>query len=218
RNYKFDYRKGTIEFRGLQLENSGTPHEGLVGGNPHEGFVAGNKPISLEDHDLGYASLIVSDLSVLQYFEPAVAKALREAKAQKIFIAAIDNKPIHNEFEFLQVVGECQSCKITRYWVQVENPQDISNKNLRVIALTTKLVDVLDQSKLDREFVSETIAQIKVFHTALSQKQQEAEQGLSNPKTNEQVSAYWEKVEQHLDKIFQPEDLIELLNQIRREL
>jgi len=227
RRYSIDYSTGTISFGGLKVpspnSSGGTPHE--IGGTPHESggnpHELGNSFLSLDDRDLGYAMTQVQDLPRLRNLEPQLAAVLEQTKSVTVYISKIDNFSVRNELQLLRALGACQPCQITEYWLPIENQADvrtIQQQEVRVIALATQLVQLLDQSKLPATTVNLSIEAIRTFHGAMSAKIQHTRVGLRDPNDSLAVRKAWDQVEEILSHVFVNDRLLDTVDQLRQEL
>ena len=229
RKYSVDYATSSIRFGGLLIPHrssegqGGNPHE--IGGNPHE--MGGNphektnQDLSLDDRDLGYAVTKLEDLAMLRQIEPQIAEVMEETQTKTIYIAQIDNWPVHNELQLLRALGKCQDCRITSYWLPIASSSaiaDIQNHEIRVIALATQLVAQLDASSLPPTTVTSTIEAVRVFHEAISLTIQHTHQGLRDPQDQVRVREQWNHIEDILSHVFYSEAMMDTVDQLRREI
>lgn len=227
RIYEVDRKNNTFRFKGLKIQKSGVggvdPHSSKIDPhgspiqNPYTKDPRAPKPIALEDYEVGAVLATVEDFSLLAQSQPQLARALREAQVNRVFISSVDGIQVRNTMELLRALGECSRCEIDSFWIEVKDPSQVQDDTLKLMGWMSALIAELEKENKP-EKVGTIVQSIQNLNPLLAKLLNETEGGRIDPTLKIQVRTQWEKVEKALDLLWHSERTLDILTEIRRSI
>lgn len=240
RRYFYKRSENTFTFDGLELNGArqvikkkdllqnGNPHEGM-GGNPHEGKggtphegMGGvfspkdrNTNVALKDLDLGYAVAVVRNMNLLFANQPHIAELIQGTNAKVIYIKSLDGIQVRNLFQLIRALGECQKCRIDSFYVESDQASALSNQYLQGLAVLSKLLDSMSETKKPI-LIQSILPAFDLVNTNLNQLAEELSTvgGISSATYN-QLTENWDLLESKIQNAYFTDTEQDLLMELR---
>ncbi len=227
RNYRVNRRKGTFHFDGLMIPQikDNAPKLGVGGVDPHGHRVtnpltpdlSAPQPIALEDYEVGAVLVTVEDFSLLEKKQPNLARVLRDSQVKRFFVTSIDGKPVKNTLDLLRVLGECGTCIVDSFWVEVNDPTKVQDNTLKLMGWLSALIVELEKNNKASQ-VKSIVNAIQELNPKLAKLINDGNQHRMDLNIKNEIRRDWMAIESKLDYLWHSEATMDILTEIRAQL